>query len=62
MENLDIKNSVNIKVEEILEPLIELKKDYIFLFNIDNIFSNETGGKTRLNRDLFNLTHKKIEK
>lgn len=62
MENLNIKNSVNIKVEEILEPLIELKKDYIFLFNIDNIFSNETGGKTRLNRDLFNLTHKKIEK
>lgn len=60
MENNNLKEITNNQLVNILNPLINLKKDFTFLFNIDNIFSNEAGGKTRLNRDLFNSYHRKF--
>ena len=38
-----------------------LKKKYTKFFGISNIFSNENGGKTRLNRQLYSENHEDVQ-
>lgn len=62
---------MNNKNENISDILFELEKIsnqlkilvpiYNKFFNIEEIFSSENGGKTRLNRQVFNETHEQIQ-
>ncbi|OCL85469.1 hypothetical protein AAX26_01895 [Aliarcobacter thereius] len=61
MENINFKELVDNKIVNSLDKIMKLKSDFTYLFNIDNIFSNEAGGKSRLNRDLFNQYNQKIQ-
>ncbi|OCL82247.1 hypothetical protein AAW30_01532 [Arcobacter porcinus] len=61
MENINFKELVDNKIVNSLDIIMRLKNNFTFLFNIDNIFSNEAGGKSRLNRDLFNQYNQKIQ-
>jgi hypothetical protein len=48
-------------VSKIENEILILKKKYEKFFSIDTIFSNENGGKTRLNRQLYNENHEDIQ-
>ena len=62
MENLkDYKSQIFSNVSKIENEILILKKKYEKFFSIDTIFSNENGGKTRLNRQLYNENHEDIQ-
>lgn len=63
MENLDnYLNHISTNNDKISFELENLKALYSKFFSIDNIFSNENGGKTRLNRQLYSENHEDIQK
>lgn len=63
MDNLnECKNAINESLEKLKIETEELVKIYNIFFNIEKIFSSENGGKTRLNRQLFNENHETIQK
>ena len=62
MENLkDYKSQIFSNFSKIENEILILKKKYAKFFSIDTIFSNENGGKTRLNRQLYNENHEDIQ-
>ena len=62
MENLkDYKSQIFSNISKIENEIAILKQKYNKFFSIDHIFSNENGGKTRLNRQLYNENHEDIQ-
>ena len=62
MENLkDYKSQIFSNISKIEKEVAILKQKYDKFFSIDHIFSNENGGKTRLNRQLYNENHEDIQ-
>lgn len=63
MENIDnYLNHIITNNDKALVELVNLNNLYSKFFSIDNIFSNENGGKTRLNRQLYNENNEEIQK
>lgn len=63
MENIDnYFKQISTNNEKILIELDNIKNLYSKFFSIDNIFSNENGGKTRLNRQLYSENNDEIQK
>lgn len=62
---LENSNNYTIKINEniskISNEILILKKKYTKFFGIYSIFSNENGGKTRLNRQLYSENHEDIQ-
>lgn len=54
------KEEINLRLEKIKQELTPISDSYITFFNIEKVFSSENGGKTRLNRQLFNENHEII--
>lgn len=50
-----------LNISKLEDKITVLKNHYDKFFDISNIFSNENGGKTRLNRQLYNETHEDIQ-
>lgn len=62
MENLrDYKSETFANIEKISNEVLVLKSKYNKFFNIEEIFSSENGGKTRLNRQIFNENHENVQ-
>ncbi|MGD9624918.1 MAG: hypothetical protein AB7U51_09685 [Arcobacter sp.] len=62
MENQkDYKSEIFANIEKISNEVLILKSKYNKFFNIEEIFSSENGGKTRLNRQIFNENHENIQ-
>lgn len=62
MENLNnYKSQVSLNISKLENEILTLKQKYEKFFSISNIFSNENGGKTRLNRQLYNENHEDIQ-
>ena len=62
LENLkDYKSQIFSNISKVENEIIILKNKYENFFSIDHIFSNENGGKTRLNRQLYNENHEDIQ-
>lgn len=62
MENLNnYKSQVSLNISKLENEILFLKQKYEKFFSISNIFSNENGGKTRLNRQLYNENHEDIQ-
>lgn len=62
MENLyDYKSEISKNIEKISNEVSILKAKYNKFFNIEEIFSSENGGKTRLNRQIFNENHENVQ-
>lgn len=63
MDNLnDCKEAIDLSIEKAKEETEILIENYNTFFNISKVFSSENGGKTRLNRQLFNENHELIQK
>lgn len=61
MENLnDCKEQISLHLKQIEEEIVPLVDSYTTFFKIEEVFSSENGGKTRLNRQLFNENHEVI--
>lgn len=61
MENVkSCKEQILLTNEKILQEIEHLKEQYNTFFIIEKIFSSENGGKTRLNRQIFNEKHEEI--
>ena len=60
---MNLKNLIIIfsNISKVENEIIILKNKYENFFSIDHIFSNENGGKTRLNRQLYNENHEDIQ-
>ncbi|GGD30240.1 hypothetical protein GCM10012288_00350 [Malaciobacter pacificus] len=54
------KEEINLRLEKIKQEITPLIDSYVTFFNIEKVFSSENGGKTRLNRQLFNENHEII--
>ena len=62
MENTkDYKSQIFSNISKVENEIVILKQKYNKFFSIDHIFSNENGGKTRLNRQLYNENHEDIQ-
>ncbi|CAM3914763.1 hypothetical protein [Arcobacter cloacae] len=62
MENQkDYKSSISSDINKIINETEILINKYNKFFNIEEIFSSENGGKTRLNRQIFNENHEEIQ-
>ncbi len=62
MENLNnYKSQIFLNISKLENEILFLKQKYEKFFSISNIFSNENGGKTRLNRQLYNENHEDIQ-
>ncbi len=61
MDNTNTKSIVTIDIEKISGLLEILISKYNNFFNIGEIFSSENGGKTRINRQVFNENHESIQ-
>ncbi|QKF74321.1 hypothetical protein AFAEC_2177 [Aliarcobacter faecis] len=62
MENLNnYKSQISLNISKLENEVLILKQKYEKFFSISNIFSNENGGKTRLNRQLYNENHEDIQ-
>ncbi|WP_198304235.1 hypothetical protein [Arcobacter vandammei] len=55
------KEQVFSNISKLENEVLILKQKYEKFFSISNIFSNENGGKTRLNRQLYNENHEDIQ-
>ncbi len=55
------KEKVYFNIGQLENEVLILKQKYEKFFSISNIFSNENGGKTRLNRQLYNENHEDIQ-
>lgn len=61
MENVkNCKEQILLINEKILQEMEYLKEQYNTFFIIEKVFSSENGGKTRLNRQIFNEKHEEI--
>lgn len=60
MDNIDYKSEILPYLARIKKEIKSLDDIYIGFFKISEIFSSENGGKTRLNRQLFNENHELI--
>lgn len=56
----DSQEQIALHLEQVEIKAEELTQDYITFFKIEEIFSSENGGKTRLNRQLFTEKHEDI--
>ncbi len=54
------KEEISLRLNKIEQEIVPLINDYETFFNIEKVFSSENGGKTRLNRQLFNENHESI--
>lgn len=62
MENQkDYKSAISSDLGKIIHETDILISKYNKFFNIEEIFSSENGGKTRLNRQIFNENHEDIQ-
>ena len=57
----DYKSSISNDINKIINETEILINKYNKFFNIEEIFSSENGGKTRLNRQIFNENHEKYK-
>ncbi len=58
MDNLnEYKSNITDNIDKIIDKVDTLIRKYNKFFNIEEIFSSENGGKTRLNRQVFNDNH-----
>lgn len=51
---------INENISKVSNENLILKKKYTKFFSIYSIFSNENGGKTRLNRQIYSENHEDI--
>jgi len=58
----DCKTAIDLSIQNIKKETKELMECYNVFFNIEKVFSSENGGKTRLNRQLFNENHDLIQR
>jgi hypothetical protein len=61
LETLNTKQDLSFDPQKILDQLDILIPRYNKFFSIEDIFTSEAGGKTRLNRQVFNENHEFIE-
>jgi hypothetical protein len=61
LDTINNKNPISFDTQDILNELEILIPRYNKFFNIDEIFSSEIGGKTRLNRQVFNENNEFIQ-
>lgn len=61
MDNMNNINSLSFDTQNILNELQILIPQFNKFFNINDIFSSEIGGKTRLHRQIFNENNESIQ-
>lgn len=57
----ECEKSIESSLKICSEEIINLKEIYSNFFEFEHVFSSESGGKTRLNRQYFNEDHEKIQ-
>ena len=57
----DYTSKIYENIGKLSNEILILKKKYTKFFGISNIFSNENGGKTRLNRQLYSENHEDVQ-